>query len=66
VRVIWTSPIIPEDPIVWRKDLDPAVKAKLRDFFLTYGRERGPEAERQLKILNALDFGGFKPRTTPT
>jgi phosphonate transport system substrate-binding protein len=24
--IIWTSPTIPEDPILWRKDLDPALK----------------------------------------
>ena len=24
IKVIWTSPIIPLDPLVWRKDLDPA------------------------------------------
>lgn len=61
VKVIWTSPTIPEDPIVWRKDLDPAVKAKLRDFFMTYGTGEGPEAERQKKILASLDFGTFRP-----
>ncbi len=29
IRIIWTSPIIPLDPIVWRKDLDAAVKEKI-------------------------------------
>src|SRR5262249_19643996 len=29
IKIIWTSPIIPLDPIVWRKDLDASVKAKL-------------------------------------
>jgi phosphonate transport system substrate-binding protein len=38
IKIIWTSPIIPLDPIVWRKDLDPAVKAKLQTFLLSYGR----------------------------
>lgn len=37
VRVLWTSPLIPSDPLVWRKDLPEASKAKLRDFFLNYG-----------------------------
>lgn len=60
VRVIWTSPTIPEDPIVWRKDLDPAVKQKLRDFFMSYGTGSGPEAERQKRILATLDFGTFR------
>jgi phosphonate transport system substrate-binding protein len=61
VRVIWQSPRLPEDPIIWRKDLDPAVKEKLRQFFLTYGQGDGPEAVRQRKLLAGLSVGGFKP-----
>jgi len=61
VRVIWTSPTIPEDPLVWRKDLDPVVKEKLRQFFLTYGQGEGPEAARQKANLKQLSMGGFKP-----
>src|SRR5215471_2811386 len=38
IKIIWTSPLIPLDPLVWRKDLDPAVKAKLYTFLLSYGR----------------------------
>ena len=29
LQVVWTSPDIPESPMVWRKDLDPALKQKL-------------------------------------
>ena len=61
VRIIWTSPRLPEDPIIWRKDLDPAVKEKLRQFFLTYGQGEGPEAERQRALLSKISIGGFKP-----
>ncbi|OXE36199.1 MAG: phosphonate ABC transporter substrate-binding protein [Phenylobacterium zucineum] len=61
VRVIWTSPRLPEDPIIWRKDLDPAVKEKLRQFFLTYAQGEGPEAERQRALLSKISIGGFKP-----
>lgn len=61
VRVIWNSPRLPEDPIIWRKDLDPAVKEKLRQFFLTYGSGEGPEAERQRALLAKISIGGFKP-----
>ena len=43
IKIIWTSPIIPLDPIVWRKDLDPAIKAKLYTFLLGYGRIGSPE-----------------------
>jgi phosphonate transport system substrate-binding protein len=61
VRVIWESPKLPEDPIIWRKDLDPAIKEKLRQFFLTYAQGEGPEPERQRKLLAALSIGGFRP-----
>ncbi|MDC7682668.1 phosphate/phosphite/phosphonate ABC transporter substrate-binding protein [Asticcacaulis sp. BYS171W] len=61
VKVIWTSPTLPEDPIIWRKDLDPATKEKIRSFFLTYGTGKDAEGARQLKVLNNLLFGVFKP-----
>ncbi len=61
VRVVWSSPRLPEDPIVWRKDLDPAIKEKLRQFFLTYAQGEGAEAERQRGHLAKLSIGGFKP-----
>ena len=60
IKIIWTSPTIPEDPIVVRRDLDPAAKEKLRQFFLTYGTGTGPEAERQRAVLRSLDFGTFR------
>lgn len=61
VRIIWRSPTLPEDPIIYRKDLDPAVKEKLRQFFLTYGQGEGPQAQRQRRNLAALSIGGFQP-----
>ena len=61
VKIVWRSPRLPEDPIVYRKDLDPAVKEKLRQFFLTYGQGEGPEAERGRRNLVALSIGGFLP-----
>ena len=61
IRVIWESDTLPEDPIVWRKDLDPAIKEKLRQFFLTYGRGEGPEADRQRANMAKISIGGFLP-----
>jgi phosphonate transport system substrate-binding protein len=60
VKVIWESPTLPEDPIVWRKDLDPVVKEKLRQFFLTYGQGDTPVAAQQRANLKRLSMGGFK------
>ncbi|WP_269713841.1 phosphate/phosphite/phosphonate ABC transporter substrate-binding protein [Caulobacter sp. NIBR2454] len=60
VEVIWTSPKLPEDPIVWRKDLDPEIKAKLKQFMLGYGVGNDAEAERERGILTSLNFGVFQ------
>lgn len=54
LRVIWKSPLIPSDPLVWRGDLDDATKEKLREFFLNYG----DDAEEQ-QILEPLQWSGF-------
>ncbi|MFO0458296.1 MAG: phosphonate ABC transporter substrate-binding protein [Burkholderiales bacterium] len=58
VREIWRSPMIASDPIVWRKDLDPAIKAKIRDFMLGYGR-----TEREKDILAKLGQSGWRAST---
>lgn len=57
IRVIWRSPLIPSDPFVWRKDLDPAVKAKLKPFVLNYAKS-DPEEKAILK--NIYNYGGFR------
>ncbi len=61
VEVIWTSPPLPESAILVRKDLDPALKEKIRQFFITYGAGTGPEADRQREVLKKLAYGGFRP-----
>lgn len=37
LKVIWTSPLIPADPLVWSKALGDTEKQKIRDFILGYG-----------------------------
>jgi phosphonate transport system substrate-binding protein len=59
VEIVWRSPRIPEDPLVWRKDLDPALKKKLADFMFGYGVGDGPEAERQRRILEQIQTKPF-------
>ena len=61
VEVIWRSPILPEDPIIWRKDLDPSIKESLRRFFLTYGQGSGPRAARERAAMARISIGGFRP-----
>ncbi|MGA0123224.1 MAG: ABC transporter substrate-binding protein, partial [Gaiellales bacterium] len=38
IKVVWQSPLIPSDPILWNKKLDQAAKDKVMTFFMGYGR----------------------------
>jgi phosphonate transport system substrate-binding protein len=60
IEVIWESPPLPESGIVVRSDLDPALKAKIAQFFMTYGKAPGAEGERQRAVLKGLESAGFK------
>lgn len=54
LRVVWTSPLIASDPLLWRKDLDAETKAKVREFFLSYGKDA-----REKQNLAQLTIGKF-------
>jgi phosphonate transport system substrate-binding protein len=60
IRVIWTSPLIPLDPLVIRKDLPEATKNKVRDFFYTYGKSGQQEKDNLFKLSK---LSGFKAST---
>jgi phosphonate transport system substrate-binding protein len=60
VEIIWRSPRIPEDPMVWRKDLDPALKKKISEFMFSYGVGDSAEAARQRAILERIQTLPFK------
>ncbi len=55
--MLWQSPLIPSDPFVWRKDLDPAVKAKLKNFVINYAKT--DETEKAI-LKNIYSYGGFR------
>jgi phosphonate transport system substrate-binding protein len=57
VKVLWKSPLIPSDPFVWRKDLDPAVKAKIKNFVLGYAKT---DAAEKAILKNIYSYGGFR------
>ena len=59
LKVLWQSPLIPSDPIVWRKNLPEDVKMRLKAFFLSYGR-LGPDVENETKILTGLQWAPFR------
>ncbi len=62
IKEIWRSPLIPSDPLVWRKDLDQDIKDKIYTFILTYGRIGAPEqVEAARQVLAGLQWAPFKP-----
>ncbi|TRZ65832.1 MAG: phosphonate ABC transporter substrate-binding protein [Rhodocyclaceae bacterium] len=59
IRILWTSPLIPRDPLVWRKDLPSDLKKKVQDFMVGYGKDA-----REKEILkNMYRLAGFKAST---
>jgi len=56
IRIFWKSPLIPSDPIAWRKDLPEEMKAKIKSFFMNYGK-----TEQELKVLAEIhNWGPFR------
>jgi phosphonate ABC transporter permease subunit PhnE len=60
IETIWESPPIPESGIVLRSDLPAGLKARIREFFVTYGQGAGPDAERQRQVLAGLNYSQFR------
>ena len=62
IKVIWQSPLIPSDPLVWRADLDADIKSKLYTFIMSYGRNGKPEEVAAAReVLKALQWAPFRP-----
>ena len=61
IDVIWTSPPLPESSIVVRQDMDPVVKAKLKAFFVGYGKAPGPQGDHEREVMKGLTYAGFGP-----
>ncbi|NYT85836.1 phosphonate ABC transporter substrate-binding protein [Pollutimonas harenae] len=55
LKAIWKSPLIPSDPIVWRKNLPEETKQKILAFFKNYGAN-----QQELDILAGLQWGKFR------
>jgi len=56
VKILWTSPLIPRDPLVWRKDLPADMKEKIKKFVLGYGKD-----QREKDILKGMQqIAGFR------
>ena len=60
IKIIWTSPLIPLDPLVMHKEVPEATKAKIKDFFYTYAKTDPREKDIVMKLSK---LSGFKPST---
>jgi len=54
LKVIWKSPLIPADPMVWSKALSDSEKTKIRDFFANYG-----DTDEEKAVLKNMQLGKF-------
>jgi phosphonate transport system substrate-binding protein len=61
LKTVWTSPRLPDDPLVWRTDLTPTQKAKISGFILAYGKGDGAQAQSERAVLAKLGLSGFRP-----
>lgn len=59
LRVVWTSPLIPLDPLVLLKTLPETTKTKIKDFFYNYGAT----AQEKENLMKLSKLSGFKPST---
>lgn len=60
IKIIWTSPLIPLDPMVMSKNLPDATKTKIKNFFYNYAKTDAREKEVVMKISK---LSGFKAST---
>ncbi|MEO0825861.1 MAG: phosphonate ABC transporter substrate-binding protein [Cyanobacteria bacterium J06639_16] len=54
IQIIWTSPVIPSDPLAYRSDLPECLKTSIQEFFFNYDNE---------EILTGLQWTGLDPAT---
>jgi phosphonate transport system permease protein len=60
IEVIWESPPIPESGILVRGDLPRWLKSRITEFFTGYGQGFGPEADRQRRVMQGLNYSQFR------
>ncbi len=60
IRIVWTSPLIPLDPMVMSKGLPEPTKAKIKTFFYNYAKTDAREKE---VVMNISKLSGFKAST---
>ena len=61
IKEIWRSPLIPSDPMIWRKDLPEELKQKILFFFIQFGRLGSPEKIKREREILANTSSGWGP-----
>ena len=59
LKKIWISPVIPDDPIVYRRDLSLPLKNRIKSFFLAFGRVGDVESAQKILTDMSDPFGLF-------
>ncbi len=67
VKVIWSSPLIPSDPLMWSNQLDLSLKNKIKAFFISYGTETAEKTPEKIALekanLSRMKYSGFMVST---
>ena len=61
IKEIWRSPMIPSDPMVWRKELSDEAKQKIYYFFMQYGRFGDMDKVKSERAILANVSDGWGP-----
>ena len=57
IKIIWTSPLIPLDPLVMHKGLPAATKQKIQGFFVNYAKT---DPREKAVVMKLSKLSGFK------
>ena len=57
-NILWSSPLLPQDPFVYRSTLCPELKSKIQQTFLTL--DQTPEGKKYLENVDAEKFVSMK------
>ena len=57
-NILWTSPLIPQDPFVYRASLCPELKKQIQDTFLTL--DQHPDGKKYLENVSSEKFVEMK------
>ena len=64
-QILWESPLIPSDPLLWRTDLPAHLKREIRSFFINYGRpapnKTPDQVEQEQRVLQRSGKSRFVP-----